>query len=144
MFDPEPASCRYGTQPVAPGKNPSERFCREAPATSHNHVEDSTPLIPIAGRDCPKSVCIRTEFLPPPYINLKTRVHLNMGMAAATADVQANGDLLISVVLCSFGNPFVRPVHLPLICTRERYMDNLTGKQNGIRQRIGSKKHHLK
>lgn len=69
---------------------------------------------------------------------------MNIGMAAATADVQANGDLLISVVLCSFGNPFVRPVHLPLTCTQERYMDNLTEKQNGIRQRIESKKHHLK
>lgn len=61
-------------------------------------------------------------------------------MVATTADVQANGDMLISLVLCSFGHPFVTPVHLPLICTQEWYMDNLTDKQSGLRQRIGSKK----
>lgn len=67
-----------------------------------------------------------------------------MGMAAATAVIQANRDLLIWIVFCSFEQPFVRPVYLPLMCTQERYMDNLTEKQNGIRQRIGNKKHDLK
>lgn len=55
-----------------------------------------------------------------------------MGMAAATADTQANGDLPISALLCSFGHPCVRPVHLPLICTQETYMNS--EKQSGLRQ----------
>lgn len=65
-----------------------------------------------------------------------------MGMAAATADTQANGDLPFSALLCSFGHPCVRPVHLPLICNQETYMNS--EKQSGLRQKIGSRKHHLK
>lgn len=41
----------------------------------------------------------------------------DIDLAAATADVQANGILLTLVALCSFENPFVRPIYLPLTCT---------------------------
>lgn len=63
--------------------------------------------------------------------------------AVAAADVQAEGVLLISVALCSFGNPFVRLIHLPFNMHQERYMGDLTEQWNAKRYRTGSKKHHV-